>query len=347
MSVAAAVLLAGPASTWALDVAGTAGPVDSTTTQVVSTTQQVTTTTDQTASSTVSTVEPTTQSTVQSAVQTTQTAVSAPEPTAPAASAPAAPSRTSSRSTPTRVAGTPVAKVAVPTTTAGVVRSTASGVAATGVRWAATHLSAAVRTSPARRRVSARGIATRSVGQLSLPVCGNALPAEPVDISALVTLLCSATEVLNPPATRSDVQLPLGQMLTALQASVAGARAHGASLHGARQARLAHRAGPTDATARSARTQVAGIARAALAHPGVPTVPFVPRGYAVAPHALGGSAAGPAEGGHQGLFGTSITGTEVVFALLALDWAILMALVVRRASRRWRLAPRYWSGARA
>jgi hypothetical protein len=353
-SLAAAALLAGPAATWALDVTGVTGSSGATS-QVTQTAQSVVTSTEQTAATTVTDVATTTETAVQQAVapvtnqvQSAAGAVTtAPAHTAPAGTPPirkkpsagthaAAPVGNPARQT--GAAPRALATVGRSAHVRGPGRGAASPRVASGQHRLARPLGS---TSPTTDATGAGGPAPSCGGSGVLNLLNPILAAAP-NLGGLVTVACDAAATLDlAPLTPTDestqqVTTPAGLLHTfaAVLAATAG-RAH------ARAAVTGHSASPT--------VGPRGAIAAAALHPSGVGAPHGAAGndsvrYASLPHADAVTTAGthPAltPTGHSGggLFHTSITGTELVFALLVLDWAFVVAVVMWRIGRRRPLA---------
>jgi hypothetical protein len=359
--LAAAALLSGPAATWALDATGVTGSTGTTTSQVTNTTQPVVSSTQQTAATTVTTVENAAQTTVQTTQQAAAPVVDQVQSSAPAVtSAPAQPSAPAARPVVrknTSVATSAPAQHASPVTAGGgrsqqttaVTRSVASAgsVARTSRQRLTTTVAAATHTKRSTRSsdATAQSVTPRadkcSTGVLQ--ILSPLLSVAPT-LGTLVTTVCDAGSLLSPPAEPGGGRESLGLPLDAIE--VLGAFASGgdplharASATGIGTHRLARvplmrdgRGGglggasgdganaPADG-ARGGYATNSSLRGAGWAQPGT-TAGSAPNAGASAGH------------GHHGLFGTSITGTEIVFALLVLDWALLVAAFMWRVARR-------------
>jgi hypothetical protein len=352
--LAAAALLAGPAATWALDVTGVTGSAGSATTQVTGAAQGAVDTTQQTVATTVTNVESTAQTTVQTTTQATQPVVNQVQASAPAAPAAPAPKPATQ---PTSRPATGTKSVARHTAGAAhAVRSTAGTSAARSLRPSvaapartpARHL---VRLSAARHSSSASTPTPQAASPVA-PQCDsgglvqvlNPLLAVAPPVGALLTAVCDAGNSLLGPAQTGpgrEAVLPFAspaQALAALAAGVARANARGAGLVRRRgpdpyPVRASGAADPLGGTASQTRLATTAGNAVAFGRGGsfVSPVPAI-----AGSRAAGADPSAPRGAGHnnKGLFGTSISGTEVVFAILVLDWAIVVALVMWRVARR-------------
>lgn len=333
-TVAAAALLAGPALCTALDVAGTAG----------STTQSVVTTTQQTAGGAVSTVENTTQAAVQTAAPVVPTAAPAPAPTPTPAvqTQAAAPVRVSA---PAQARTAPTVHTLEPNV-ASQQRASVSTPAASAARTVRTSAPAASHSHAltiTQREGAGRNVARPSTRGPSSSCDGGALDALTSLLSAasgvdLVNLVCATgvlTQVrlgINLPATTGDVKdaplSPVAALLTVVREQLS-------ALH--RDPRVLATSGHRYSRAGGS---VRPNATAVVADHGVATRPsgFAPWADPSATHPVAAGQADQVEVAgthtHGGLFGTPVTGTEAVFALLMADWALLVAVVMWRYRRR-------------
>ena len=344
-SLAAITLLIGPDATLGLDVP-TAGGVVSGTTQV---TQNVSSTVDGTTQQVVTTVE----TTAQPVVQTTQQATTqvqqtvAPAAAAPKASAPAAtPVRTEA---PKRTTVTKQVAVRAPAL------ATAGGASQAG-RSVSTAATTVTKVAAAPVRTARRDHSARQPGR---PATGS--PAASTDCDAgtllgsitplltalrqesLLAVACDAANLIASGSGPSAASLPTGTSggpigtLAALPARLkllgmlVSRRAAGVGVHGVSAA-----ADPMNRTAsRAARTRSSAASGSPIATVGE-NASFASTAAAAAAHA-----AEQGSSRHGGLFGSSVTGTEAVFALLAADWALLVGIVMWKLARRRRFVPSF------
>jgi len=354
--LAAAALFAGPAATWALDVTGAAGSAGSATTQVTGAVQGAVETTQQTVATTVTTVESTAQTTVQTTTQAAQPVVNQVQASAPAA--PAAPSTPAPKPAAQPTSRPSAATKNVSRHTAGAVQAirTPAETAARSLRESA----AAPERAPSRRSLEVSPV--RQSSSASAPTSPATSPVAPQcdtgglvqllgpllavapPVGALLTAVCDAGNgLLAPPqaGTGREAVLPLASPAGALAALAAGAvRAYTRGAGSVERRRGSDRY-PARAPGGGG-DPLAGAASSTRPPTTGRNVPAFGRGsFAAALAAVHNRHSAPAplpapagRHSHAGLFGTSITGTELVFAILVLDWAILVALVMWRVSRR-------------
>jgi hypothetical protein len=339
-SLAAVTLLLGPDATLGLDMP-TAG-----TGSVTQVTQQVTSTVQQTAQPVVTnvqtTVETTVQPTQQVATQVQQTA--APVAAAPQASTASPPVKRVVTAKPVRtIAAKP--KSASSPTHAAVSSGPAAADALTTVTRTATRTRAAIRStaSPSHRthssgdRKPARQADSSCTSSSLLSTLGGLLG--PLSQSTLGSLLCNATLLLagaqpSLASNESTAGPRLGGVLAVIASSVP------ARLRVLAYAKSAAKSpfpliGNTPDGRGHANAPAASVGPGTLA-PAASVVAFGAASGAAA-HATGDQVARTSDGsGHGGLFGSSVTGTEAIFALLVADWALLVAVVMWKLARRRR-----------
>jgi hypothetical protein len=335
-TVALAVLLAGPASTFGLEVP-VAGGTDDATTQVTSTVQAAVETTQQTVATVESTIQPTTQ-----AVAPQQPA--APQVQAPT-KAPAAPTRTASRvSAPARKRAAAV--TAAPTAVKQPSESTLPA-RSRAPRNRATERTATARiteVSTRRPRTSAPAESDAPAAPCDMPLL--ALVPGGAALRALLAIACDAASGLGLPAR---IALPGGAAQAQDDASgtttsippPARARARSATL-GAHPA-----AGSSRVPAANAATagQPAGAPLAAV--PGLAGGPsrVAYLNAAIAAHATTATSAvvdstAAKAPHHHGWFSGQSRGTAVLMAILIANVAILLGIALWRLALRW-IVPRF------
>ena len=338
--LALCVLLAGPATTFGVDVSLSGGTTD----QVAATTGSVVTTAEQTAGTAVTQVQTTVDQTVPSA-PAAETVTTQVQPSA----------GTTVTAAPTQAVSHAAAPVQKKTTAARTPAAAVPKVAAVGgaTRQApATTLAAPVRRSitaaGTKARAPAKRIAltapTESAGAQTTSECAdltmlNGLPGLS-ELSALLSMACDAGIDLGLPvgsgASRPNAAQPsaievVGDMLSGGRLSARSAALdHGA----AADVPVVSRTASGDVLAARESLATAAPARAAGGRFGALAY-FDARNAAhvTAAHDDGASSGSAHKG--NGLFGGPIDGTKALLLLLFIDFVVLVALATWRIGTRW------------